>query len=154
MSLNRTLADPVVFDAEPLVAYLRDESGSDRVEEYLHAMSTGHVKVYISPVTLTEGKYICDRHLPRDTINEYINQLLENGLHGIGGEYAWEVAASVKNEMNIPLGDAYVIASAAAIETHHPTVLTGADNDFEDLSGIKQDTQRNLSIERFRVEPA
>lgn len=153
MSLGRALADPIVFDAEPLVAYLRDESGSDRVEEYLNAMSTGRIEAYISPVTLTEVKYISDRHLSGDVVNEYINQLLGNGLHGIGGEYAWEVAAYVKNEMNVPLGDAYVIASAAAIKTHHPTILTGADDDFEELRGIKQDTRQKLSIERFRVEP-
>ena len=48
------MTDSIVFGAEPLIAYLDDEPGSDVVETWFDRVAPGTVDGYISPVTKTE----------------------------------------------------------------------------------------------------
>lgn len=44
------MTDAIVFDTEPLVAYLDDEPGSDTVEEWIDRVASGEIEGYISPL--------------------------------------------------------------------------------------------------------
>jgi len=55
------MSERIVFDTEPLVAHLHDEDGADTVEDYLNRVEEGDITGFVSPVTLTEVKYISER---------------------------------------------------------------------------------------------
>lgn len=54
----------------------------------------------------------------------------------------WDRAAEFKRAYSMVLGDAYGLATAAAVDG---TLLVGADDDFEGLADL---------VERFRENPA
>ena len=57
MTDRAEIPETIVFDAEPLIAYFCDESGSDTVETYLDAVE-GAADGYISAINLSEVHYI------------------------------------------------------------------------------------------------
>jgi predicted nucleic acid-binding protein len=52
----------------------------------------------------------------------------------------WETAADYKSDSTVALGDAFILATAAAKKV---PVYTGADNDFDDV---------DVTVKRFREE--
>jgi predicted nucleic acid-binding protein len=52
----------LVFDTEPLVAYIRDEPGANEVKEHLDRVGDGSVEGFVSPVTLTEVDESVERY--------------------------------------------------------------------------------------------
>lgn len=146
-----SIAVRIVFDAEPLIAYLNDEPGADKVEEYLDKLESGIIYGFISPVTLTEVKYICERELAEEKVNDFFNYLFQFITVVETAEY-WKVAARLKNQHNIALGDAFTLATRTRsiaegrVSSIDPPVkaLVGADDDFDDVENII----------RFRSDPA
>jgi len=136
------MTDSIVFDTEPLIAYLDDEPGSDVVEAWIDRVASGAVDGYISPVTKTEVLYVGSRVGFRpDDVRASLNRLEELGVVVYDPRECWENAAALKEAYTMALGDAYALATANAVDG---TLLVGADNDFDDLE----------DIERFRDEPA
>lgn len=133
----------VVFDAEPLVAHADDEPGSDTVEEYLDAVVVGDADSYVNHVTLTEVRYVLARKYDRGVADEYIDWLLDVGMHPVDVDAIWPAAADYVLEYNPALGDAFALATAAHVDA---TLLVGADTDYEAITEVP--------IERFRDEPA
>lgn len=138
-----TRSDSVVFDAEPLLAYLADEPGAPLVEQYVEDVRDGDADAYISTVTLTEVKYVADRYLAKSKVTEFVESLLEHGVERVDASTCWYEAAEIKNEDTVSLGDAFVLATA---QERGATALVGADDDFDGISRI--------DVERFRENPA
>lgn len=138
-----TQSDSIVFDAEPLLAYLADEPGSSVVEQYVEDVRNDDVDAYISTVTLTEVKYVADRYLSKSKVTEFIESLLEHGVERVDASACWYEAAEIKNRDAVSLGDAFVLATAQEREA---TALVGADDDFDGISRI--------DVQRFRENPA
>jgi predicted nucleic acid-binding protein len=137
------MVDVLVFDTEPLIAYLDDEPGSDVVEEWIDRVAAGEVDGYISPVTKTEVLYVGSRagFRPED-VRASLTRLEKLGVSVSDPSACWEMAAVLKDAHGMALGDAYALATADAVDG---TLLAGADDDFDDLTA---------SVERFRDEPA
>lgn len=137
------MAETVVFDAEPLIAYLDDEPGSDIVEEWIDRVASGEVAGYISPVTKTEVLYVGSRvGFDTDTVHASLERLEELGVEMYDQTDCWETAAILKEAYTMALGDAYALATADSVDG---TLLIGADDDFDDVT---------ISTERFRDDPA
>ncbi|KDE58091.1 hypothetical protein EL22_07155 [Halostagnicola sp. A56] len=137
------MIETLVFDTEPLIAYLDDEPGSDIVEEWIDRVASGEVDGYISPVTKTEVLYVGSRiGFPTDAVRSSLERLEELGVDIYAPGECWETAAVLKEAHNMALGDAYALATADALEG---TLLVGADDDFDEI---------DEGIERFRDEPA
>ena len=134
--------DTIVFDAEPLVAYLTDEPGSDVVQGYLNKLEWGDLDAYISPVQVTEVEYICHQLGYGARAREFIETLHENGLEYAPCVDASQHATKFKHRGH-SLGDAYALGTATSIGA---TLLVGADDDFDEDSDLYQ-------IERFRDHP-
>ncbi|SDJ67907.1 type II toxin-antitoxin system VapC family toxin [Natronorubrum texcoconense] len=137
------MTERLVFDTEPLVAYLDDEPGSDIVEDWIDRIASGELEGYISPVTKTEVLYVGSRVGFRpDDVRRSLERLEELGVDVYDPRACWETAAALKEAHQMALGDAYALATADAVDG---TLLVGADDDFDDLAA---------DVERFRDEPA
>ncbi|MFP8890676.1 type II toxin-antitoxin system VapC family toxin [Natrialbaceae archaeon A-CW2] len=137
------MTDTIVFDTEPLIAYLDDEPGSDVVEAWIDRVASGEVDGYISPVTKTEVLYVGSRvGFRRDDVRASLDRLEELGVVVYDPRECWAIAAALKEAYTMALGDAYALATADAVGG---TLLVGADDDFDDLED---------NVERFRDEPA
>jgi predicted nucleic acid-binding protein len=137
------MTDTVVFDTEPLIAYLDDEPGSDVVEDWIDQVASGEIDGYISPVTKTEVLYVGSRiGFQTDKVRASLKRLEEIGVTVYDPRNCWEAAAAFKEAYLMTLGDAYALATANAVDG---TLLVGADNDFDELEDL---------VERFRDDPA
>lgn len=143
---------PFVFDAEPLIAYLYDEPGSDRVEDVLGDVYDDDADAAMSEVTATEIAYktawLRAEDRPTDDDLELgrrqVRNFVDGGVELVPPTESWETAAAVKLDGGIALGDAFAVALAAERDA---TLLVGADDDFEEI-GIPVD------VERVRTDPA
>lgn len=130
----------IVFDAEPLIAYYGDESGSDRVEAHIRAVESGEQRGLINTVTCTEiHSVVCQDD--EQQADEYLSRI-RNWCQVIDAESVWEAASFFKYRYGCALGDAFTLATAYE---RSGTALVGADRDFDDVTEV--------DIERFRTEP-
>lgn len=137
------MTDAIVFNAEPLLAYLDDEPGSDVVEGWIDRVATGEVDGYISPVTKTEVLYVGSRvGFRMEDVRASLTRLTELGVTLHDSRECWERAAILKESYKMSLGDAYALATAHGVDG---TLLVGANDDFDGVEA---------SVERFRDEPA
>ncbi|WP_253739203.1 type II toxin-antitoxin system VapC family toxin [Halohasta salina] len=132
----------LVFDTEPLIAYLDDEPGSDTVEDWIDKVASGEIDGYISPVTKTEVLYVGSRVGFRwNDLQASLRRLEELGVVVHDSRECWDTAANLKRQYTMALGDAYALATANDVGG---TLLVGADDDFDDV---------DASVERFRTDP-
>lgn len=135
------MTDAVVFDTEPIVAYLNGEPGSDVVEEWIDRVASSEVRGYVNPVTKTEILYVGSRIGFRwEDVQRSLDRLEELGVRVYPVESCWERAAAFKEAYAIALGDSFALATADAVDG---TLLVGADDDFDGV---------NVPIERIRDE--
>lgn len=129
----------IVFDAEPLLAYYWNESGSGVVDNYLREIERGDHDGAISSVTCTELHY----HVARDDTDlaDAFLDRARNWLRVVGADDLWQTAAWYKREHACALGDAYSLATADELDA---TLLVGADDDFE--------TVESVTVEQFRTD--
>lgn len=128
----------IVFDAEPLIAYYWDETGSDAVEAVISRIEGSELTGIINTVTCTEVQYVCARDEPQ-TAQAYVTRI-RDWCDVVPAETVWETAADYKRDSTIALGDAFTLATAAAKEA---PAYTGADDDFEDV---------DVTVKRFRKQ--
>lgn len=146
------MKEPVIFDAEPLIAYLYDEPGSDRVEDVLGDVYDDDADAAMSEVTATEIAYktawLHAEDRPTDDDLELgrrqVRNFVDGGVELVPPTESWETAAAVKMHGGIALGDAFAVALATERDA---TLLVGADGDFEAV-GV------SVEIERIRTDPA
>ena len=127
------LKDPLVFDAEPLVAYADDEPGSNVVEKYLTQVEEDTLSGYVSYVNLTELEYILTRSNNRETAQQYIEGLIKIGLEPYAVDNVWNQAVEVILNVNPSLGDAFAVATAKELGG---TLIIGGDSDFDCVEGV------------------
>lgn len=137
------MEDRIVFDAEPLVAYLANEPGAGVVQEYLDRLWDDEFDAYISPVQLTEVQYIATRIDEGARVDQFLSTLQENGVRIVPCEQSFPVATTYKLDDH-SLGDSFALATATV--TGCP-LLVGADEDFDEAD-------ERYDIVRFRDQPA
>lgn len=134
----------VVFDAEPLIAFLADELGSRVVEEWVEEAASGEIQGYISPVTKAEVTYVALREgVPEHVVAAFLDRLADNGIETVAAERCWPQAAAFKDAYTVPLGDAFSLATAYVTDG---SVLVGADDDFYEFDD-------EVGVIPFRDEP-
>lgn len=138
-----SLTSPVVFDAEPLLAYLDGEPGADAVERVVEDVRDDRIEGLVSYVTLAEVTYVAERALDEAIVRSYVETLQDYGIEPVDVAEVWRTAARYKNAHDVSLGDAIVLATASARDA---TAFVGADDDFEAVEEVP--------IERFRTDPA
>jgi len=146
------MSSTFVFDAEPLVAYLHDEPGADRVQDVLERVYDGTLDAEMSEVTATEVAYKtawlhADERPTGDDLNlgrRQVRNFADGGVELVSPTDSWETAAKIKAGGGISLGDAFAVALAAETDG---TLLVGADDDFDDLDV-------SVNIERIRTTAA
>ena len=136
------MSDRVVFDAEPLVAHVLDETGAGRVEEYLDLVDEGDAEGFVSPVTLTEVLYVSRRAEDTPELDTFLGWL-QSRLGIVKPSACWRSASRYKKEYQVSLGDAYALASAEYVGG---TLLVGGDDDFDGIDEV--------DTERFREDAA
>ena len=142
----------IVFDTEPLIAYLYDEPGASAVTDRLRAVDRGDAAGTISHATATDLVYKIARletgapnqAQPGDdeyAVGERDLRLLRD--FGVTIETpSWDTVARIKGAGGISLDDSY--AAALAVETD-TTLVVGADPAFAELSV-------DVEVERIREE--
>jgi len=133
------MSDRVVFDTEPLVAFIANEEGGDTVEGYLDCVEEGDLSGFVSPVTLTEVHYIASPLSTEKSPDDFITDLQAAGVRRVSASDCWRDAARYKGEHQVALGDAYSLATAAEVDG---TLLVGGDDDFDEITDV--------DIRRFR----
>jgi len=142
MTDGAEIPETIVFDAEPLIAYFRDEPGSDTVETYVDAVE-GAADGYISAINLAEVHYIVRAIDDEERADAVVDVLEESGIRRVDTEQTWSPAADFKFRYSPALGDAFALGTAAYVDG---ILLVGADGDYDDVTSV--------SIKRFREEPA
>lgn len=142
MTVDPQLADPIVFDAEPLIAYALDERGSDRVDAYLEAAYDGTVDAFVNVLQLLEVHYVLSRVVDPEAVDAFVDHLDRIGVRRQTVDACWHRASRFKRTVNPSLGDAVALATAADVGG---TLLAGADDDFDGVEAV--------TIERFRRIP-
>lgn len=140
MTADTQLADPIVFDAEPLIAYSLDERGSDRVDAYLEATYDGSIDAVVNVLQLLEVHYVLSRIVDPSDVDAFVDHLDRIGVRRHRVDACWRRASAFKRTVNPSLGDAVALATAAEVDG---TLLAGADDDFNDVGSVP--------IERFRT---
>ena len=142
MTDSAEIPETIVFDAEPLIAYFCNESGSDTVETYVDAVE-GAADGYISAINLAEVHYIVRAIDGEERADAVVDVLEESGIRRVDTEGIWRSAADFKFRYAPALGDAFALGTAAHVDG---MLLVGADNDYDDVNEVP--------ITRFRTEPA
>lgn len=142
MTDGAEIPETIVFDAEPLIAYFCNESGSDTVETYVDAVE-GAADGYISAINLAEVHYIVRAIDGEERADAVVDVLEESGIRRVDTEQTWASAADFKFRYSPALGDAFALGTAAHVDG---MLLVGADDDYDDVTDVP--------IERFREEPA
>ncbi|RAW45791.1 type II toxin-antitoxin system VapC family toxin [Halorubrum sp. 48-1-W] len=136
------LPDRVVFDAEPLIAHADAEPGSEVVEEYLDAVAVEGAIGYASYVNLAEVRYTLARKYDRETVDEYLDWLVDLGIETVDVADAWLEASEYVLGYNPALGDSFALATAEHVEG---TLLVGGDDDYDEISDVPIDRFRDGS---------
>lgn len=129
----------IVFDAEPLIAYYGDESGSDRVEARLRTVEKSDRKGIVNAVTCTEIHQVVRRD-DEQRAEEYLSRL-RNWCQVVDAGPVWSEASLFKHRYGCALGYAFTLATAYERDA---TAFVGADDDFGEI--------REVDVERFRTE--
>jgi PIN domain nuclease of toxin-antitoxin system len=121
----------VVFDAEPIIIWIDDDTGADVVEQHLTDTYFDNIETYISEVNLAEVHYNCAGRNSRAYGDKKTRELQQFGVQVVPTTATWKRAALFKDEYtpNFPLGDAFALATAA--EQNVP-LLVGDDTDWDD----------------------
>ena len=128
----------IVFDSQSLLKLYLGEEGSDKVVRLLREVQEGKSKGWINVVNLTEIYYILHRK-SKGIAEEKEENLRRYGVLVVPVDPdsgLWKRAASLKAEHSMSLADAF--AAATALE-HRAKLVTGADSDFDGVSGLEVD---------------
>ena len=143
-----------VFDTEPIVAWLFEEPGHERVQALLDTVLAGEADGVIADANAAEIVYLAARLLaaargdPTPTTRDiaegmYDVTILERaGIRIVDAD--WQSASRIKAPGGLSLGDAFAVARAVEDDA---TLIVGADEDFDALPV-------DVDVIRFREEPA
>ncbi len=138
MTDGAAIPETIVFDAEPLVAYFCNESGSDTVETCIDAVE-GAADGYISAINLAEVHSIVRAIDGEERAAAVVNVLTESGIRRVDTDGTWRFAAGFKFRYVPAFGDAFALGTAAHVDGR---LFVGADDDYDDVTEVP--------IEQFR----
>jgi ribonuclease VapC len=117
-----------VLDSFALIAYLRDETGANKVEDLLHKAATRHDPLHMTEVNYAEVQYIIIRKNGLAGWETAAASLvsLPISFHPVTRELA-DIAARLKASYPISLADAF---AAALAKIHNAELVTG-DREFK-----------------------
>jgi len=142
------MSDAYVFDTEPIIAFLYDEPGHDRVGDLLEEVDAGDAEGLLSEMNASEVYYLVARY--EGTAGEKptpaslraadrdIRTLTRRGVALERAE--WRLAGELKADGHISLADAFAVALA---HDRDATLIAGGDDDFDALPV-------DVDIARFR----
>jgi predicted nucleic acid-binding protein len=143
------MSNEYVFDTEAIIAYLYKEPGHEIVADLLDEVFSGEANGFLTETNASEVFYLVARFegtddTPTDaSLREADRDIRALERQGLELEAAdWRLAAEVKADGSISLADAYAVALAYEREA---TLVTGADDDFDDLS-------LDIDLLRFRED--
>lgn len=123
----------LVLDASALLAYLKDEPGSDELEKAFRAAEKGSVEIFINQINLGEVYYIIARERSLETAGTFFHDLFQLlPVKVVPNSTADVLAAS---EIKIRHDLHYTDAFAALTAMQRNASLVTADRDFEKVAG-------------------
>ncbi|WP_088882774.1 type II toxin-antitoxin system VapC family toxin [Thermococcus sp. P6] len=122
-----------VLDSYAVLAYIADEEGADRVEEYLKLSKEGKIELYMNAVNLGEVYYIIARRKNVDTADIAIALLKKEPINIVPADERLSlIAGRIKAFHRLSYADAFAVATALDLNA---TLLTG-DDEFRSVEGI------------------
>jgi predicted nucleic acid-binding protein len=119
-----------VLDSFALIAYLRDETGADKVEDLLHKAATRHDPLHMTEVSYADVQHIIIRKNGVASWETAAASLVSLPItfHPVTRELA-DIAARLKASHSISLAGAF---AAALAKTQNRELVTG-DREFKPL---------------------
>jgi predicted nucleic acid-binding protein len=118
-----------VLDTSAMLAFWNDERGADQVERMLKTAGSGS-KIYISFMTLMEGKYQLWRRVGKDTAGEFETMIRNLPLSRVDvTDSILNYAAEIKATTRLSVADSWIVATA--METG--SALVHKDPEFEQV---------------------
>lgn len=123
-----------VFDSFAILALLRNERGSDRVEQLLDEVRNGRAQGYVSVINLAELFYIISRRKSNEEALVVVESLKSWGLRVVEVSERLALAAgAVKTRHTMSLADAFCVASAITVKA---AVVTG-DKEMRPVADVE-----------------
>src|SRR5438067_3349490 len=120
----------VVLDSWAIMAYLEDESASEKVADMIADAREGGDRLLMSVVNIGEVWYSLARRRSVSDAGNAIRELRSIGIEFIDADWRLtEIAASYKAMGGISYSDCF----AAALAKHHKAPLLTGDPEFEQL---------------------
>lgn len=117
-----------VLDSYAILAYLADEEGADKVEEYLSLARAGKAELYMNVVNLGEIYYILTRRKGVEVANLSVVLLKEEPIKFVSvDERLSLLAGRIKAFHRLSYADAFAVATAIDLKA---TLVTG-DEEFK-----------------------
>ena len=117
-----------VLDASALLAFLKDEPGSEEMESLLGAAEKGTIEVFMNHINLGEVYYVLAReHSPTAAESFFQEDLPLLPIRDLPNSFAEVIAAA---QLNTRFGLHYLDAFAAATAIREKAVLVTCDPDF------------------------
>lgn len=115
----------LVFDTEPLLAYVQGGAVAGRVERLLARAAAAHEDAYASRVTYAELGYVLSRRHAA-IARSILDRLEEEGIRPYPCDAVWQDASALKARFaRLSLADAFAAATARA--TAAPLVIVDDD---------------------------
>ncbi|MDI3474898.1 MAG: uncharacterized protein PWQ79_727 [Thermococcaceae archaeon] len=116
-----------VLDSYAILAYIADEEGADKVEEYLSLARAGKAELYMNVVNLGEIYYILARRKGVEVANLSVALLKEEPIKFVSvDERLSLLAGRIKAFHRLSYADAFAVATAIDLKA---TLVTG-DEEF------------------------
>lgn len=104
-----------VLDSYAILAYIADEEGADKVEEYLSLARAGKAELYMNVVNLGEIYYILARRKGVEVANLSVALLKEEPIKFVSvDERLSLLAGRIKAFHRLSYADAFAVATAKA----------------------------------------
>ena len=128
----------LVFDAQALVAYFKNEPGASAVRDMLDAVEAGREDAWCSTVNFAEVHYLVWRHRPDQAVS-LMQWLMHLGIQVAETADVWMEAAEIKAEHPMPLADCFALATAKALDA---TLVAGSDVHFDAAPSLGVELRR------------
>ncbi len=116
-----------VLDTSAILAFWNDEKGADQVEKILRAPGS---KIYISFITLMEGKYLLWRRVGKEAADEFERMIRNLPLLRVDVlSSILNYAAEIKATKKLSVADSWIVATAIEMGS----VLVHKDPEFEQV---------------------
>jgi predicted nucleic acid-binding protein len=138
------LSNVFILDACALIAFLADETGSDKIEEIINDAIDNKIILKMNQINLLEVYYYVINFYGQNEANRALEKITEFPIEiKIGLNIGiFKEAGRIKSTYKIPLGDSIAVAECIIEEG---TLITSDHTDFEKICSME-----NVKINWFR----